>query len=222
MGAETKRFAVVVGVDYSEHGDEALETALLFAGPRPGAELHVVSVKDGVAAGALAAAGASFGESANQADLEKLRTHVSRAIAASTPKLTAPLTARAIVHLRRGDTANAIAQLAADVDADLVIVGTHGRRGVERFFLGSVAERLVRLARCPVWVVRPKDHEGLGKVPEIEPPCPQCLAKQRETNGSQMWCTRHSEHHIRAHTYAYVEEQMTSGESSGYSSSPIA
>jgi nucleotide-binding universal stress UspA family protein len=40
--------------------------------------------------------------------------------------------------------------------ADLLVVGTHGRKGVSHLLLGSVAERLVRTAHCPVLVVRPE------------------------------------------------------------------
>ena len=52
-----------------------------------------------------------------------------------------------------------IAQLATDLEADLVIVGTHGRRALSRLVLGSVAEVAVRLAPCPVLVMRPKAIE---------------------------------------------------------------
>jgi nucleotide-binding universal stress UspA family protein len=38
--------------------------------------------------------------------------------------------------------------------ADLIVIGTHGRTGVSKVFLGSVAERIVRLAPCPVLTVR--------------------------------------------------------------------
>ena len=47
--------------------------------------------------------------------------------------------------------------------ADLLIVGTHARRGVERLLLGSVAEALVREAPCPVLVARPVDYSGRSK-----------------------------------------------------------
>jgi nucleotide-binding universal stress UspA family protein len=57
--------------------------------------------------------------------------------------------------VRFGDAGDAIAQLASDIEADLVVVGTHGHRGLERLLLGSVAENVVRLAPCPVLVVRP-------------------------------------------------------------------
>lgn len=50
--------------------------------------------------------------------------------------------------------ADKIAQLAGDWKADLLVVGTHGRRGVNRLLLGSVAERVVRGAPCPLLLIR--------------------------------------------------------------------
>lgn len=50
-----------------------------------------------------------------------------------------------------GDT---VAQLARDWKADLLVVGTHGRRGVSRLLIGSVAERIVRVSPCPLLLVR--------------------------------------------------------------------
>jgi nucleotide-binding universal stress UspA family protein len=47
-----------------------------------------------------------------------------------------------------------ILRLATDEPCDLIVIGTHGRGGLSRFFLGSVADRIVRLAPCPVMTVR--------------------------------------------------------------------
>jgi nucleotide-binding universal stress UspA family protein len=47
-----------------------------------------------------------------------------------------------------------------DHDVDLVVMGTHGRRGVSRLVLGSVTERVVRMAPCPVLVVHRDDADG--------------------------------------------------------------
>ncbi|HYK43329.1 MAG TPA: universal stress protein [Thermoanaerobaculia bacterium] len=53
-----------------------------------------------------------------------------------------------------GDPYEAIGRAAADECVDLVIMGTHGRTGVARFFLGSVASRVISTAPCPVLTVR--------------------------------------------------------------------
>ncbi|SDI34441.1 universal stress protein [Paraburkholderia phenazinium] len=51
------------------------------------------------------------------------------------------------------DVAHCILHAAADLKADLVVMGTHGRRGVRRLVLGSVAERFLRIAQCPVLMI---------------------------------------------------------------------
>jgi nucleotide-binding universal stress UspA family protein len=58
------------------------------------------------------------------------------------------------VALRTGVPYREIAALAADERADLVVIGSHGRGGLGRALLGSVADRVVRLAPCPVLTVR--------------------------------------------------------------------
>jgi nucleotide-binding universal stress UspA family protein len=55
-----------------------------------------------------------------------------------------------------GKPAEAIIQVAEERRADLVVVGSHGRTGVERLLIGSVAERVIVLASCPVLVVKGK------------------------------------------------------------------
>ena len=55
-----------------------------------------------------------------------------------------------------GDPADAIVQAAADLPADLIVMGTHGRTGLQHVLLGSVAEKVVRHASCPVLTVRHK------------------------------------------------------------------
>ena len=55
--------------------------------------------------------------------------------------------------------ANAIVEYARSINADVIVVGTHGRDGVSRLLMGSVAEHVVRHAPCPVLVVRTNEHE---------------------------------------------------------------
>lgn len=56
--------------------------------------------------------------------------------------------------LRPGVPFEEIVAAAGDERADLIVMGTHGRTGLSRFLLGSVAERVIRLAPCPVLTVR--------------------------------------------------------------------
>jgi nucleotide-binding universal stress UspA family protein len=53
-----------------------------------------------------------------------------------------------------GDIANTVCRIAEDLGVDLIVVGSHGRSGFGRLFLGSVSEHVVRHAPCPVLVVR--------------------------------------------------------------------
>lgn len=61
-------------------------------------------------------------------------------------------------HLRRGDARSEIAQAAAQHEADLVVLGTTGKGTVDRFLLGSVAERVVRTSSVPVLVARSRGN----------------------------------------------------------------
>ena len=56
--------------------------------------------------------------------------------------------------LRTGDSKDVINQTAIELGADLIVIGTHGRTGLSRALLGSVAESIVRTAPCPVLTVR--------------------------------------------------------------------
>lgn len=55
--------------------------------------------------------------------------------------------------LVRGSPDRSIVRYAADYDVDCIVMGTHGRSGIERYVLGSVAERVVRIADVPVVVL---------------------------------------------------------------------
>jgi nucleotide-binding universal stress UspA family protein len=75
--------------------------------------------------------------------MEKLR-----AFKAPSPRVTIEY------RLLEGDPASVIAETAAETGADLVVMGTHGRTGLTRFVMGSVAEKVLRQAPCPVLTVR--------------------------------------------------------------------
>ena len=100
--------------------------------------------------------------------------------------------------------------MAAHLDADIVFVGTHNRMGIKRVALGSVAETIAHHARCPVLIVRPKEH-GVQPESTIEPPCPDCVRAQEESHGARLWCARHGTRHPRAHVHYEVPESFGVG-----------
>jgi nucleotide-binding universal stress UspA family protein len=64
------------------------------------------------------------------------------------------------------DAAEEIVRFAREVNADLIVMGTHGRTGIGRLLMGSVAEHVLRGAECPVLTVRTPFHEGASKTEE--------------------------------------------------------
>jgi nucleotide-binding universal stress UspA family protein len=209
--SKTKPYVIVVGVDQSETGDRALEQALRIGATQDNAEVHAISVVTFISS----AAGAAEYALANlfpgiplEEAFSELERHVESkrsSLGEQLPRELAERLPKTVCHVRIDMPAKEIAQLAADLEADLVIVGTHGRRGVARALIGSVAENTVRLAPCPVLVVRPKQ---VAEPIQIAPPCPECAATRKRTSGAQFWCEQHSVRHGQRHTY-YSKDRVS-------------
>jgi nucleotide-binding universal stress UspA family protein len=204
-------YVVVVGVDYSKTGDLAFQHAFEIAANHPVSELHVINVVHVVVATdefgfTPLMAYASMTVQEAKEDLEQ---HVQRKLIEFRAKLRPQAsTPRVISHVRIEAPAQEIAQLASDMAANLVVVGTNGRRALSRLVLGSVAEVVVRLAPCPVLVVRP---QRLVELPRIEPPCPECVQARKQSSGERQWCTQHSERHGQRHTYHQNDRSAADG-----------
>jgi nucleotide-binding universal stress UspA family protein len=69
----------------------------------------------------------------------------------------------AVLTTRAGDPVRQITSYAVEISADLVVLGTHGRGPVAHMLMGSVAERVVRTAPCPVLTVRHPQHEFISE-----------------------------------------------------------
>jgi nucleotide-binding universal stress UspA family protein len=216
MPNSEKPYLIVVGTDYSPASDLALERGFELAAGRPLAEVHVVNVVRLYGEQALVdlpgepAAYASVSVADATGQLGKYVEQRRRAFLAEHGESKASGTWRVVSHLRLEAPAQEIAQISADLEADLVVVGTHGRRGIARLLIGSVAEAVVRLAPCPVLVVRPKALQDEG--PRIEPPCPACVEARRASGGTQYWCEQHRERHGQRHTYSQRDRAGTETE----------
>jgi nucleotide-binding universal stress UspA family protein len=145
---------VLVATDFGEASDAALLYGRTIA-MKFGATLHVVHVADNVFTHA-------FGPEST-ALLPTIQTDIERA---ARQRLTELLTdsdrsgppTKSMV-LTASAPAFAIVDYATDNDIDLIILGTHGRKGLEHVVLGSVAEKVVRMAPCPVLTVHHPEHD---------------------------------------------------------------
>jgi len=64
--------------------------------------------------------------------------------------------------VRVGNPADVILDCVADMDINLIIMGSHGKKGLSRLLMGSVAETIVRRASCPVLIVKVDEKDFIG------------------------------------------------------------
>lgn len=138
---------ILVPVDFSEPSKYALDYAMTLAGQLHArlTLLHVIQtpiVGDGLDMGG----GASLALYLQQLETEMQRTIEEYAAGARQAGLTC---ATEVVH---GVPFQQILHAATEHKIDLIVMGTYGHTGLQHFFLGSVAEKVVRLAPCPVLV----------------------------------------------------------------------
>jgi nucleotide-binding universal stress UspA family protein len=192
-------YIIVVAIDFSLASDAAVREAFRIAAEHPVSEIHAVHVIPPT--GLTRAVRVRNQDVALDALPERMREYVTLH-SAGFENLSNET--RIGVHMRLGRPAQGIVQMSVDARADLVVVGTHGRDGLNRIVAGSVAEHVVRSAHCPVLVARAIDYEGLATTERIEPPCPDCLEVRARTNSEAWWCERHQARHREIHTYSAV------------------
>ncbi len=191
MSAPESNYVILAALQFDSTGDYALQEAVRAAEGNPRAELHVVH--------ALASSFAKNGEPTSVAARiarapERLREYVERACAGTELRVTA--------HIRLGSPVPVILQVAADLGADVIVLGTHTERGaLGRLVMGSVAERVLHQARCPVLIAMPKAYRALAEEGAIEPPCADCVVASQVAGDPSAFCERHSHTRIRAHVY---------------------
>jgi nucleotide-binding universal stress UspA family protein len=137
---------IVVGTDFSEGSDAAMEQAFSLA-----VTLRAVVDLVHVVEPGILVAPAALG-SLPLADGPALYEEIDRALTARAEQARAAGLVCQTNSLQ-GFPPGEIVRHARKVDADLIIVGTHGRTGIAHAVLGSVAERVVQRAACPVLVV---------------------------------------------------------------------
>ena len=137
---------ILFPTDGSDGADAALAHAMELADTYD-ATIHVLSVVDSSYLGSAAAEATTF---------ERLRDAAEQAAEATVERVT-DRGIDATGEVLEGEPYAAILDYAEGVD--VVVMGTHGRRGIDRYLLGSVTEKVVRMADVPVLTVRLDDSK---------------------------------------------------------------
>jgi nucleotide-binding universal stress UspA family protein len=139
---------ILVPTDFSANAEVALDYAVALAG-KFDAKIHLVN--------AVSLQFAEYGVTVTSSMIDTLvdanQKELDRLVATRSHKA-----AFAPTILDVGDARNVIEQTAAKIGADLIVMGTHGRRGLKRLVLGSVAESVVRHVTCPVLLIRASEE----------------------------------------------------------------
>ena len=146
---------ILVATDFGEAADNALTYGRELA-TRFGATLHVLHVAANLSINALGAESYAAIAPQLQEELEESTRKQLDELLIDSDR-SGPATKRAI--LTSSSPASAIVDYARDNNIELIVMGTHGRGALAHLIMGSVAERVVRLASCPVLTVRHPQHE---------------------------------------------------------------
>jgi len=175
---------VVVAYNFTQSALPALERAVKLAARAPFHILHVVCAIEPT--NPIPAVGPGpvdyrYAERAQQTLAEEMASMLRSADISDRVHF--------FVHARIGRPAEEILECAREVGAELILVGTKGLTGVERVVLGSVAERIVREAKCTVEVVRATTYPyvKLMNITEVEP----------------------HPHYVPPHRYSYEDRRLT-------------
>jgi nucleotide-binding universal stress UspA family protein len=145
------KYLIVVGIDYSAASERALDEALALGSSKYGVQLHVVNVRpapsDPTATDEVSALPPWRYWAIELQEYVARKVAAFRATAGTTPFQ------HLYTHQRMNDPVEQLTELATNVNADLLIVGTHDWRKTAGAPAHSVAEGVTRLARCPVLVV---------------------------------------------------------------------
>ncbi len=146
---------ILVATDFGEASDAALTYGRAL-GAKFGATLHVLHVAPnvyltGFGAEAYAVMAPDMQRDVNEEARKRLHQLLIDTDNSGPPTISALVTSNTPAH--------AVVQYAKEKNIDLIVMGTHGRGALAHMVMGSVAERVVRLAPCPVLTVRHPEHE---------------------------------------------------------------
>lgn len=140
---------ILVPTDGSPAADEAIDHAIDLAS-KYDARVHALYVVDGAAYSTL--------EAGSEIVIEALESEGEEAVQ-RVADAAADAGVDGVTTVTTGTAYRTISEYVGDNDIDLVVMGTHGRQGLDRYLLGSVTERVVRTSEVPVMTVRFSEEE---------------------------------------------------------------
>lgn len=144
---------ILVPLDLSEYAAHALPYATELA-TTFGASLHLLHVVDSQwVAGAGGAAFPEYGDNLLQRFEDDGQKALEKVVATLPPAVAVSTT------IRIGPPHVQIVQYAREQDVDLIVIATHGHSGLKHVLIGSVAEKVVQMAPCPVLSMKNPEHE---------------------------------------------------------------
>ena len=146
---------ILVATDFSEPSDAALAYGREFA-RSSGAQLVVLHVVDNMLINAVGGDGFAFTDPDLQRAVEDQAKRQVDGLLSDKDRTQLGAQGTIVTSNR---TALAIVEFAKDSDVNLIVMGTHGRGVMAHLLMGSIAERVVRLAPCPVLTVRHPERE---------------------------------------------------------------
>ncbi len=158
--------SILFATDFSRASENPLRHAIALA-RHYGATLHLAHVVSSLGITIAGPEAIAAADDAAQRDLQQLEFNL-----VATGALVG---VRHDLAVRDGQVWPQIAALIAQDDVDMLVIGTHGRRGIGRLLLGSVAEEIFRCAECPVVTVGPAFHVESG-VENVHKPRPVLFA----------------------------------------------
>ncbi len=142
---------ILIPTDFSEYSTHAMHYACELA-DRFGAELHLLTVVDDTTPMMMDPEFMPVEDFVTQ-EMNAARAKLDELPGESWDKLSV------VRHHSKGSPFLEIIRYAKENEVDLIVIGTHGRTGLAHLMIGSVAERVVRKAPCPVLSIRHPEHE---------------------------------------------------------------
>lgn len=139
---------IIVPVDLERHTDKLVEYATYLSN-RLSAQTTFLHVNESAATGDMLLGSSSFN------DLDAQRKEKADQLMANLVEDNSEKCPACTGEVVKGDTVDEIVAYAKNQKADLIVIGTHGTRGLEKILLGSVAERVLKRAHCPTLIINP-------------------------------------------------------------------